>query len=70
MSELLLNNANIAEKVTVSSCVHEMHAGGRSDSLTIRIHDPEGQFDKWRVETGAPVEFKGAGTASGKNVFI
>lgn len=66
MSELLLNNANIAEKVTVSSCVHEMHAGGRSDSLTIRIHDPEGQFDKWRVETGAPVEFKGAGTASGK----
>ena len=42
MSELLLNNTNVSEKVTISSCIHEMHAGGRSDSLTIRIADHPG----------------------------
>lgn len=66
MSTLLVNNTDISERVTVSSCIHEMHAGGRSDSLTIRIHDPESQFDKWRVKTGDPIEFKDSGTSSGK----
>lgn len=66
MSILLVNNTDISERVTVSSCIHEMHAGGRSDSLTIRIHDPESQFDKWGLKTGAPIEFKDSGTSSGK----
>lgn len=66
MSVLLVNNTDISKKITVSSCVHEMYAGGRSDSLTIRIYDPESQFDKWRIKTGAPIEFKDSGTASGK----
>ncbi len=66
MSMLLVNNTDISEKITVSSCIHEMYVGGRSDSLTIRIYDPDCQFDKWRIKTGAPIEFKDSGTASGK----
>ncbi len=66
MSELLLNNTNVSEKVTISSCIHEMHAGGRSDSLTIRIDDSESQFDKWGIQTGSPVEYRDSGAASGK----
>lgn len=66
MSILLLNNTDVSEKVTIASCVHEMYAGGRSDSLAIRIADTEGRFDKWKLQTGAPVEFKDSGAASGK----
>ena len=61
MSELLLNYTDVSEKVTLSSCVHEMYAGGRSDSLHVRISDTDGQFDKWKLKTGSPVEFKDSG---------
>lgn len=44
MSELLLNYTDVSEKVTLSSCVHEMYAGGRSDSLHVRISDTDGQL--------------------------
>ena len=69
MSELLINKVNIWDTVTVSSCIHEMHAGGRSDSLTIKIYDPESRFDRWKVDTGTPVEFKDSGVTSG-NMFL
>lgn len=66
MSKLLLNYTDVSEKLTIASCVHEMHAGGRSDSLTIRIADTDGQLDKWKLQTGSPVEFKDSGVGSGK----
>ena len=66
MSELLLNYTDVSEKVALSSCVHEMYAGGRSDSLRVRISDTDGQFDKWNLRTGSPVEFKDSGTSTGK----
>ena len=66
MSELLLNYTDVSEKVALSSCVHEMYAGGRSDSLRVRISDTDGQFDKWNLRTGSPVEFKDSGTGTGK----
>lgn len=66
MSELLLNYTDVSEKVALSSCVHEMYAGGRSDSLRVRISDADGQFDKWNLRTGSPVEFKDSGTGTGK----
>ena len=66
MSELLLNYTDVSEKVALSSCVHEMYAGGRSDSLHVRISDTDGQFDKWNLRTGSPVEFKDSGTGTGK----
>lgn len=66
MSELLINNANVWDKVTVSSCIHEMHVGDRSDSLTFKIYDSESIFDSWKVNTGTPVEFKDSGVTSGK----
>ncbi|MFR2694344.1 MAG: hypothetical protein ACLTBV_30860 [Enterocloster bolteae] len=66
MSELLLNYTDVSEKVALSSCVHEMYAGGRSDSLHVRISDTDGQFDKWNLKTGSPVEFKDSGTGTGK----
>lgn len=69
MSELLINNANIWNEVTVSSCIHEMHAGGRSDSLTIKIYDPESKFDRWNLVTGTTIEFKDSGVKSG-NMFL
>lgn len=51
---------------TFTSCVHEMYTGGRSDSLVIKIADTDGRFDKWKLQTGAPVEFRDSGTKSGK----
>ena len=56
----------IRDRVALSSCVHEMYAGGRSDSLRVRISDTDGQFDKWNLRTGSPVEFKDSGTGTGK----
>lgn len=66
MSELLLNYTDVSKKVTIASCVHEMYAGGRSDSLYVRIADTDGRFDKWKLKTGSPVEFKDSGTGTGK----
>ena len=66
MSKLLIDNVDVSEKVTISACIHEMHAGSRSDSLIIKFDDSEHQFDKWRIQTGLPVEYKTSGNTSGK----
>lgn len=66
MSTLLIENADISDKVIVSSCVHEMYAGGRADSLHIKISDSAGIFDRWHVKPGMQIEFRDTGISSGK----
>ena len=39
MSKLLIDNVDVSEKVTISACIHEMHAGSRSDSLIIKVDE-------------------------------
>lgn len=56
------NGTDIYNDVSVSYCVHEMHAEKQADTLVIRFNDTKGIWSKWNPASGDEVRFtEGAG---------
>ena len=64
MSTLLLNNSDISKDVNILSCVHEMHAGERSDSISLKVKNDT--IDAWRIRSGMEIEYSKNGINTGK----
>ena len=67
MSEMKLyyNNADIYKNISMNYCVHEMNAGKRSDSLTIKFNDVSSIWSVWNPDTSDIIRVKYGNTDSG-----
>lgn len=63
--QLIFNHIDISNEIAISSAVHEMSVGGRSDSVLIRFIDVNGQWDRWKPEAGSIIEYKNEGISTG-----
>ena len=67
--KLYYNGTDIYNDVSVSYCVHEMHAERQSDTLVIRFDDPKGLWSKWNPAAGDVIRFTEGASDTGK-MFI
>lgn len=64
--KLIYEGVDIWSSVSVSACIHEMHATGRSDSLVIRFNDVKSLWNKWNPVKGEQVELIEGAARTGK----
>lgn len=55
---LIYNDIDIYKFVSVSKCVHEMHAEKRSDSLEIHFNDTNNLWSQWGTQYGDTIRVK------------
>ena len=67
MSEMKLyyNNVDIYNNISMNYCVHEMNAGKRSDSLTIKFNDVSSVWSVWSPDSNDIIRIKYGNTDSG-----
>lgn len=52
MIAVIYNGVDITKSVSVKRCIHEMYAGGRSDTLHARFFDVNNRWDAWSPQRG------------------
>jgi hypothetical protein len=50
--KVIYNGVDIANKVKISKCTHEMYCEGKSDQLTLKMTDNDGYWDEWSPKIG------------------
>ena len=66
---ILYQGKDIYPDVSVNHCWHDMYAGDRPDSLTIRFNDVRRLWDTWQPKAGDEIEVEEGAAKTGK-MFI
>lgn len=69
MMQITYNGVDITDSVSVNRCYHDMFAGGRSDTLTLRANDTEHLWDLWGPAAGDEIKVD-YGTISTGTMFL
>ena len=64
--KILYNEIDITKSVKVNRCVHEMYAEDRCDSISIKLTDNEGIWDKWSPSCSDELSISDGIISSGK----
>lgn len=66
---LIYNGVDITESVSVNRCWHDMFAGGRADTLHLRLNDVSRLWDAWGPSAGDEIQVS-HGTISTGTMFL
>lgn len=64
--KLIYQGVDIYPEVSINSCIHEMYAEKRSDTLKIRFNDTKGLWDRWNPMQGDIIEVEDGPARTGK----
>lgn len=64
--KLIYQGVDIYPEVSINSCIHEMYAEKRSDTLKIRFNDTKGLWDRWNPMQGDVIEVVEGPARTGK----
>lgn len=65
MADVAYNGADITDESAMVSCVHEMHAWGALESLTVVFDDDDGSWRSWHPAVGDTVEVSDGAATTG-----
>ena len=63
------DGVNIADSVSIQSCIYDEYAESRADKLTLVFNDPSGKWDKWTPSNSAIIRVVSGAVDTGK-MFI
>lgn len=69
MIRIVYKGVDITDSVSINRCWHDMYAAGRSDTLTLRVNDVNGIWDKWAPSVGDEIS-AGYGTIGTGTMFV
>lgn len=67
--KFIYQGVDIYPEVSINSCIHDMYAEGRSDTLKIRFNDTKGMWNRWKPMQGDVIEIEDGAAKTGK-MFI
>lgn len=67
---IMYNNVDITQKVQIISCVHDMYAESKSDSLFITFGDSAGKWDAWHPVFGDVITVADGAAKTGQMFLV